>query len=280
MPKSSKPVKKGTERKKHINKQTERTEGLPLHVRQKETWGIYVVDMFKKGLSDDEIKHHLMLEKGMSIHSAIGYMSTGRAILRNDFIKDRETTIGLHLRRYDKDIQNLISIQPRTSNFAKATEIKTLAYLQLIELMGQKEKLLGFHSKSFNIKINNEVNVKVIQKPSRYDLSQLSFDEKIELMNLLHKAKILDSDAVGIIPNPKKNLETIQDIEYIDVTDESINISKIEKIGEEKKFEQPVSILPMIDAKAKLAQALRERAKKVFIDAGSKTAENDDTKNK
>lgn len=263
------------ERKKHINKQTERTEGLPEHVRQKETWGVYVADLFKQGLSDDEIKHHLIIQKGMSIHSAGGYLSTGRAIIRNDFIKDRETTIGLHLRRYDKDIQQLLTIQPRTSNFAKSNEIKTNAYIQLIDLLGQKEKLLGFHSRSFNIKINNETNVKVIQKSSKYDLTKLSVDEKLELMNLLNKAKILNKESIGIIPNPKKLIQEVQDVDYVDVTNESINIDSIEKFGEEKKYLPEKVVMPIVDAKFKLAQALKERAQKAFIEAGSQTAKFD-----
>lgn len=259
-------------------KQTERTEGLPEHVRQKETWSVYVIDLFKKGLSDDEIKEHLISQHDMSVHSVNNYLSSARTILRNDFAKDRETIIGLHLRRYDKDINNLISIQPRTNNWNKAIEIKTNAYLQLIELMTQKEKLLGFHSKKFNIQINNEVNVTVVIKPNKYDLSLLTFSEKIELMALLDKAKITGHEVEGIIPNPNKIVAKTIDIDYTDVTNEPLNITQIEKVGELTKQLPEQTQTAIYDARAKLQQALKLKAQEAFQRAGSKTAASEQIK--
>lgn len=149
--------------------------------------------------------------------------------LTRDLKEERESVIRLHINRYNADVERLYNVDISNVNRFKGIEIKTQAYLDLLDVLKQKEKLLGFHRREMKIKINNTINasIKKTGELGSFNLSELTMEEKIELIRLIDKAKLSDEDLFfnslqeggdkGYIDEPDNGL--IEDIEYEDVTE-------------------------------------------------------------
>lgn len=219
-----------------------------------------IIEQMKQGLSDEEIVDEL--KKTKTTDSALKYLSAARQVLKAEHSKKRKLVVATHLRRYDRDITRLRYFEPQTDSYSIYIERKTNALWKMMDTMHQKEKLLGMHSKSFKIAINNTTNVNVKEVKSNFNLNALTIEEKIDFLNLIDKCKtgnIIITDEKGdkkLIENNKE--DNIEDAEY-EIVEDNINFIKVV----ENKKEEPIkekSVLTSIEDKIK--KALLEKAQK------------------
>lgn len=241
----------------------------------KDTQLEYIIRLLRTGHTESE-SSDILLQQNIAPHTILELLTKAKLSISRDFTKDKDYIVGQHVKRYDTDIQRLLHYTPRTLNPQKAVELKTNAYLRMIETMGQKEKLLGYHAKNFNIKINNETIVTVKEKKKKWNLEKLSLEEKIELLRLISKAKRSDSEVYGIVlQGEQAKTEEV----FIKINSQkaigSENINQINPIYVSQKTsnKEPITLLSAQDS---LRLALIEQAKKAFKNAGSQ----DDTLNK
>jgi hypothetical protein len=227
-----------------------------------------VVRLFRSGRAESEVSD-ILLNDNIAPTTILDLIQQAKASISKDFTKDRDYIVGQHVKRYDRDIQRLLHYMPRTADPQKGIEQKSNAYLRMIDTMGQKEKLLGYHAKNFNIKINNETIVTVKEKKKKWNLENLTLEEKIELLRLIGKSKRSDGEMYGIVLHGEE--AKAKDAEFVQLksadTGENIHEINVAHVDLKAIKAEPVTLL---SAQEKLKQALLEQAKKAFKAAGSK----------
>lgn len=227
-----------------------------------------MVRLLKTGHTEGEATD-IFLSRDFSSTAILELLAEAKSEITKDFAKDREYIVGQHVKRYDRDIQRLLHYMPRTSNPQKAVELKSNAYLRMIDTMGQKEKLLGYHAKSFNIKVTNEQVITVKEKKKKYNLDVLTLDEKIELLRLISKSKRSEDEQYGIVFNT--DAVKTEEVKFVQISSTPKVIDNINQILPIHVDKVPPSrpFVTLQSAQDKLKQALIDQAKKAYKQAGS-----------
>lgn len=247
-------------------KRTKATIGLPNHVRAREGDSKRVVEWLKEGLTTAECQRRLTVE-GITEQMVHNLVAAAKKIYGHEFAKDKNSVMGLHIKRYDRDINRLATFEPRTEDDWKYRELKTQAYMDMLETMSSKEKLLGFHKRSFTLKINNDISASIVNAHAKFDLNLLTLSEKIELLKLLDEAKITEKEQYMLKPNPNNiKKEVTEDIEYVDLSFKTDNIEYIKNtnIPKLKKKSEQSEGKNLFDIKNMLADALSKKADEEF----------------
>ena len=195
-----------------------------------------IIEWFREGLTDKEIFVRILQENPkLKESSAKVYLNSAKSSFKEEYILDRKFNIIQHVRRYDKDILTLSKYEPRTSSYYKYQQEKSEAYLDMVNLLQKKERVLGFHRKATQIKIKNNVNLSIKTKQS-FDFSNLSWEEKKELYNFVMKCYIDPNEKLELKPNPNKKKVEIktEEVEHEEV-DEEANVNLIEEKEEKLK---------------------------------------------
>lgn len=235
------------------------------------TWVLRTVEMMKKGHTMMVVKDMIAQnigDKKVSPGYIAGIISEANKILSQEFSTNRKHVEGLHLRRYNNSINRLLAVSegdyedPDEGRRAQIT-----AFMQALDTLYQKEKLLQFHSKNFKIEINNETNINVDNTPKKgpvIDISKLSFEEKVELYELMKAARKEDE---------AEYMDDVIDVEAEVVTEEEKvieepNIAKIKTISRGIDEDKPKTVT-VDDPIAKLKASLRKQAVKEFEKANA-----------
>lgn len=192
-----------------------------------------IIKWFREGLTDREIYLKILEENPrLKESSAQVYFNSAKASFREEFVLDRKFIVVQHVKRYDRDILLLSKHEPRTSSYAKYQLEKTQAFLDMINLLQKKERVLGFHRKTTQIKIKNNVNINLAKTKETFDFSNLTWEEKLELFEFITKTQVIENEKLVLSPNKEKlkrvnqlKEETI-DIEHEEVVEE-LNIDSI-----------------------------------------------------
>lgn len=165
-----------------------------------------VYDRIIKGDSVLEIKESLAVE-GWTDNSIKRALTGAYKKLQSKVEKEAVVTIALHIKRYETIYARSLEKARKAKHFMLAN----YSYLDVIEALFRKERVLGFHLKRTNIQVNNTKNkVSVIKEQpiieSKYDFTKLALAEKIEIRQLLQKVKpdyVPPVIEVKLLPAPK-----------------------------------------------------------------------------
>lgn len=231
------------------------------------------LDWIKEGIALDVCKEILTNEINPStkrpyhIRFVNEIVHEANKLIKQSYNYHKTQIVSLHTKRYDKQIQELLNIDVSRWEPYKQVGKKIEAYMYLLDVLQQKETLLGMHRKSFKIVINNEQTTVVRDKKPKIDISKLTLDEQIEFNTLLEKARRSEEDLISVILNDNAN-EVIEDVECEVV--EKKNIDKMEHRKTKELNPVPVGST-MLGIEDKLKLALQRKAKEEFKKAGSKT---------
>lgn len=179
----------------------------------------------------------------------------------------KERVIYEHLILYDKKIERELQ-DPVTKNPRYFNKLKIDKLMNCLETMKQKETLLGLHKKKVRVVLNNKMRFekqKTAVELTQIDTSMLTLGEKIELMELLDKAK---SDQIQIPDHFDYDKANAIDIEYevvskmpeINSPISEMQILEDQKIVQEKKN--------LDNVKGKLMEKFKQLAKEKLQAAG------------
>lgn len=254
----------------------------PLSDLPEKSWVKHVykaIDLFKEGLPREAISEMLINSTGLSegaVRDTI--VSKAALIIGEEYSKKQSDVVGLHLERYNQEIRSLKhKVKVGYKNYKAEIRIKLqiAAYFSIMDLMLAKEKLLGIHSKKFVFKFNQKNTTIVRGKTDKWDLTQLTPDERREFLELVMKSKRTSNEVYGVIINNNvttTTTEPYEEAEYEEILDGPVNVDKIQqKIPLPEKDETPN--LAIIDVRTKLQLALERKAKEEFQRAGSKTVQ-------
>jgi hypothetical protein len=199
----------------------------------------------------------------------------------NDFIEASQV-IAIHIERYNRQIDRLLAVLNYSIDdvhnklvdrreYYKARERKIKAYMDALQTLSQKEKLLQFHNTGFQIEIIEE-KIVVNQYHSKYDLSKLNFDEQLRLYNLMKIAKrtAIEISSIKLSTKEDEQQQQVTDIEY----DEVPNIEKIQK--EELPAPSQTGGVTAADPTSRLRQELKKMAARNFKEAGAILTEDEE----
>lgn len=193
----------------------------------------------------------------------------------NEFIKITEI-IPIHIERYNRQIDRLLAITDYskeelklcfidTREYYRAREQRIRAYSDCINTMIQKERVLQYHNSGFQLEVIDE-RIEIRQVKTPYDISKLSFDEQVGLLQLMKKAKrdqnFIAPIAIGNAQLEVKQLEEVQEVN---------EVTNIDLIKHEAPAENTELILPFkIDPVTRLKENLNRLAANRFKEVGGK----------
>lgn len=219
--------------------------------RQKQLNDKYLEEAFKMlldGGSETAVKMQLFelsQKDKTTLDEITSIYNQSKRLLQSEYNREKDFVIASHVQRYNREIKRLFSIDVSDFNKWKAIEVKTNAYFNLLEVLQQKERVLGLHSKSIHIKINNNIEVKETKIKPNFRLDALTFQEKIELLHLLEESEINRED-MSIIPNEENeelNKNTI-DIQHEEIKEElTLNVTEIKQDNLEEREEYKEEML-------------------------------------
>lgn len=201
-----------------------------------------VVEKYKEGFRRDEIIAYLG-EKGYAPASINIYMAQATSRITASFEENKSYIIGLHLKRYDQLYNKHIQLahgKPGLKLRFKRME----HYVVAMDSLLAKEKLLGLHSKKYNIQLNNFIGRdKIKGDRSGYNFSQLTTEELVELVELMNLCKssnysendqeLIDNALIQTGNMVKKIVQNVEeDIEETDFEEIQSPLSQVQHTDE------------------------------------------------
>lgn len=203
----------------------------------------------------------------------------GAKMISNQFARDSKSIISLHVKRYNKEIKNLLGKTYEglidedidedveggkdSESAALKRKMRIYALMNCLDVMFAKEKVLQLHTKQTQVKVFNQLNAKVKEKKVMFNLKDLSLNEKIEFLALIQKAKKSDNELYSVTMS-NKTQEVIEDIEHEEVENNNINeIRLIEPEAVKLKVKKDLS-----DITKKIHENLAKKALKQFVKKG------------
>lgn len=213
---------------------------IPNHVGKVSQLAIQVyeaIDLIKLGWTSQAIRQKMEstinpnTNRPFAPRFVTDILRKASAIVKKGYKLELKKAHGMHIARYNAIMNDLLTreytMNPNAPWLVRKQEIEDLTFA--LATLKQKEELLGMHRKAFRVIINNQLNLKVQRNVLNddVDFNVLEFSEQVELMELIHKCRSLDSD--GIILKQQKEQEIKEYVEYEEVMTQA-DVHKIEKI--------------------------------------------------
>lgn len=247
--------------------------------KKQEVEGLYQVaikeatQLFRNGYSEQTATEMIgnMYER-LTLPNIQFVLTKASAIIASQYPKDRATIVGIHVKRYNQDYDDIVmwfeeqQYLQVPEKYRKQTQIAKL--FDALDLLEAKERVLQLHTKNTQIKVYNTLNAKVKEKKAIFDLSTLSLTEKIDFLSLIVRSKKSHSEVLGVIPHGTKRENQIT--EDIEVEIVPPNITKIKQTNiplPAPQPQQPEVLLTNITDKIK--KALEKKAQQDFEAKGA-----------
>lgn len=184
-----------------------------------------IIEKYKEGYKKSEVIEFLLKRKYTPV-SAEQMITKASVKIKSSFEEDKSYMIGLHLKRYDGLYSKHINLS--SSLVGPKFRFKRIDhYILAMDSLLAKEKLLGLHSKKYNIQLNNFIGGDRALNDAGYSFMNLTLEELIELSQLVTECKsvnheekhgdLLDNALFQVGEVTKKIIEEIEDIEHEEV---------------------------------------------------------------
>jgi hypothetical protein len=223
---------------------------------------------FRDGLSEiaiaEKIKtaYPILNEAGLQIA-----IHRGSKLIADQHSRDGKSVVALHVRRYNKEIKDLLEGKnaelesedlEEGMDGAKRRKIRIYQLQVLLNVMFAKEKVLQLHKKDTQIKIFNKLNAKVVKKKD-IDLTALTLQEKVEFLKLIQKTKPDQQQLITIKSTQIKAEENVtEDIQHEEI--KKLNVENVITYNERKELPAPKTKKNLDNVTEKLKAALQRKA--------------------
>lgn len=255
----------------------------PLEETLKKKWVVEAVELMKQGYSTSYIRQQIAASKKGKVNSVVidNILATVNELIFTESLTGKEQVKMIHVRRYNRQINRLLATEELDfdkisvdkdgdligeysyDEWFASREKKKTNYWNAIAALQQKEKVLQFHNDGFEFEINTEENVNVVDKKPKYDVTKLTFEEQLELYELMKKAKKGENELLSVVESVKSLSQEVQDAEAV-----VIPPANIEQIAHEKLevvVEKPTFV---IDPTARLKERMKQIAARTLQGIG------------
>jgi hypothetical protein len=211
-------------------------------------WIVKAIELLKEGCSPAFIKQHIALNKKGAVTVGIldKILSAAHTEISSEYVNKRSEVVALHIQRYNKQIKKLLAVEELDQDminseeeggityeaWMKSREKKIKAGYLAMETMFQKERLLQLHNKNFNFNFNQTETIKEVKTVKAIpDLSKLTFDEQVELYELMMEAKEDENENISVkVINQETKINVTEDIEAEIVEPANVELIKQETV--------------------------------------------------
>lgn len=225
------------------------------------------IDLLKEGSTRSITAQLISEQTGIEAKDLDTVITAAVKVIEDEYCKKSDTVIGLHVTRYDRDIKEILNRNFNRYSEAVKVKMKIGAYLDLLNILYSKEKLLQLHNKKVVFRLNQKKTTVVREVTPKYDISNLTLQEKIDFLELINKSKKTSSELAGVILKDRTKENVTIDIDHEDVTE--TNVEKIKQIAPEEEKVIPASP-PILDITEKIKQRLLEKQAEALREVGSK----------
>ena len=214
----------------------------------------------KKGYSYQYIRDS-KIEDGMDPQIFTTLFSTAKSLIVEEYARNKETLVAIHIARYEKIYNDNINPElghlKLPANVIRA--IKLDHWTVAMEALLAKERVLGFHSKSFKLQINN---IKRDGDEIEYDyiFNQLKLKELIRLKELLKLTKVSEENEesefsfIGYANSfDDESEESDSSYEEIPI----VSVPPVQQIKETTPPEKPIEGKTLDEVKDQMKESLR-----------------------
>lgn len=132
----------------------------------------------------------------------------------NALHKDRDYVFQLHMDRYEDIYEKSIQMVDRYNNpldVSKHWHIMTAKYVNALNALTSKEKLIGLHDKSVSLEFN-EQKAELVEEPNNrgaigFDLEALTLSEQKELLELIKECRTVPIEGIQRVVIKKTVIE-------------------------------------------------------------------------
>lgn len=207
-----------------------------------------IIAIYKKGGNVNDIETYLKsINREKTIRQDI---FQANLVIKEEAKLERESLINIHIKRYEQLFEE--NIEKRISDFIHIPQhLRKYAlidcYVIAMDALIAKERVLGLHTRSFRVQMNNFFKKKIV---SQYNFNQQNFNDLIRLKELLDKMKTTET----IVVSNDADFELREESKTIDVSHVEVNTQVSDKIKEELKVnidtvKQPKEIVTSITQK-------------------------------
>ena len=235
------------------------------------TWIIKAVEWLKEGKSIPYIRECIAHNKKGQVTSATldKIMAEANMFIADEYNRKNSDAINIALFRYNQEITRLMAIEELPEGeigkkFSYETWMdsrrrKIQACFDCLQTMAQKEDILQFHNKNFQINYNKTLTVKQVIKEPDFNLDAVTWEELEDFYNLMDKARVDDNEILSVQSVVSEEKQTTEDIQA-----EIVEGANVEQIKHEVKEIPYVSSLTNADPTKKLRQSLAKIAAKTM----------------
>ncbi len=186
-----------------------------------------VIQLYKEGNKRTDI-HEILVKRDYTPDYANFIINSASSKIIQGFEEDKSYLIGLHLKRYDSTHNKHMDTAATLVGF-KHKYKRIEHYILAMDSLIAKERLLGLHSKKYNIQLNNFINRDRVQSTSSgYSFDSLSTKELTELAQLIAETKVAQQDKQEIQLFDEAMIQTGKIVQDIVETIEDIDHEEVE----------------------------------------------------
>lgn len=229
-----------------------------------------IVSLLRERKTSAYIHQFIMDKYKCSKVSMLNYFSDANTIIRKEFEVEKSFLLDLHFIRYEEIFEESININVDSIPAGYRKAVKCEHLITAMETLFQKEKLLGVHTKRYK-QVANSKSIKK-EKNTLYDISQLTFNEQIELAMLLKKSKNVEILNKPIIANNNPlNVDKIIKVngEVIDAPIRQAKETDIKK--EQGLIEQEEQGKTLLEVQANMNKTLNDKVKEMYERSSKKS---------
>lgn len=195
------------------------------------------IELMYQWVSKGEFNDILKKEFNVSTTQLKDCYSSAYASYRRQIELEKINLVSLHINRYEdlfKQVKNkdFSRIKPERQWQAQIDQ-----HLELVSILQSKEKIIGVHSKTFKVRLNNFYEKKKLVKLSDFNLEKLTVSEKIELLGLFDKCRVNKDMDIKVIGNKKQDIAqdvSFEEVSLIENTLKEVNIQPIDNDADSK----------------------------------------------
>lgn len=199
------------------------------------------IDLMYKWVTKEEFDNILKQEFNPTQAQLKECLTASKHFYTRQVELDKINLVSLHINRYEdlfKQVKNrdFSCIKPEKQWYAQIEQ-----HLELVDILEAKEKVVGVHSKTFKVRLNNYYQQKKLTKGPNISFDKLTIEERLELLALYDKCKV-SSDTIQIKHAPKD--QVVEDISFEEVPlyEETLKDVVIEEIDNQQDSQPKLSL--------------------------------------
>lgn len=153
------------------------------------------------------------------------------ASYRRQIELEKINLVSLHINRYEDLFKSVSNKDFSNYKPDRQWQAQIDQHLELVDILQSKEKIIGVHSKTFKIRLNNFYEKKKLVKLSDFNLDKLTVDEKIELIGLFDKCRVSKDVVFKVQENKKIDIAqevAFEEVSLIENTLKDVNIQQVD----------------------------------------------------